>query len=492
MSNITKAISLEDLMAGEAALAGSRNSAAPTAEDLYDTAESSSYTKWRMPTNIRSVLVSSKVEPGRVASLSWSLPGDYKQNEKVYRMVGDVAQEVFPTDVIGILVDAEIRPSLRGNHGESTTDSVIGICRDGKCKRQLPNMNTGIFDTVYEFNESKDLRDTQPSKTLASLRWKPVTTQGLLEDVIRSGKSTSTITNKEGKEEVVSFDNRGMAYMYVTHVGVRVNIPSDTDGNPSIPKLMNKEEALANLITTERRVAKKVYKTYSTMKVYHMGELINENGEPLAPMFLALNMSNGAMRGHYKGGLASISKYLWSVLNCKGLKAPVHRALSEGETTILQGANGMGFYKRPSGWMTMMSLGMKEVQGGTFFSAPHFEGFDMFGSSLYEGKQHDTWGDSKNISSLNVTYLSSGLRDKVCYDPSSSKALALWDKGLAEAGFDAEPEEFTLASVISSSTQGEQNARPGFTDVTYTNVSPASAGSYFTEAVVDDDEDDLY
>jgi hypothetical protein len=354
-------------------------------------------------------------------------------------------------------------------------------------------MNTGIFDTIYEFNENKDLRDTQPNKVLASLKWKPVTTQGLLEDVIRSGKSTTTITNKEGKEEEVSFDNRGMCYMYVTHVGVRVSIPSDADGNPTIPKLMNKEETLSNLVTTERRVNKKVYKSYSTMKVYAMGELLNENGEPLTAMFLALNMSNGAMRGYYKGGLASISKYLTAVMNCKGLKAPVHRALSESETQTLQGANGMGFYKRPPGWMTMMSLGMKEVQGGTFYSAPHFEGFDMFGSSLYEGKQHDTWGDSKSISSLNVTYLSSGLRDKVYYDPSSSKALALWDKGLAEAGFDAEPEEFTLASVVSNSTQeGGQSTRPGFTDVTYTNVSPASAGSYFAEAVVDDDEDDLY
>ncbi len=491
MSNITKTISLEDLMAGEAALAGSRSSAAPTAEDLYDTAESSNYTKWRMPSNIRSVLVSSKVEPGRGPSLSWSLPGDYTKNEKVYRMVGDIAQEVFPTDVFGTLVGGEIRPSLRGNHGESNTDSVIGICRDGKCKRMLPNIETGIFDTVYEFNENKDLRDTQPSKVLASLKLKPVTSQGLLEDVIRSGRSTATITNKDGKEEVVSFENRGMAYMYVTHVGVRVSIPSDADGNPAIPKLMNKEEALANLITTERRVNKKVYRTYSTMKVYAMGELLNENGDPLAPMFLALNMSNGAMRGHYKGGLASITKYLTAVMNCKGLKAPVHRALSEGETNTLQGANGMGFYKRPYGWMTMMSLGMKEVQGGTFYSAPHFEGFDMFGSSLYEGKQHDTWGDSKSIPSLNVTYLSSGLRDKIYYDPSSSKALALWDKGLAEAGFDAEPEEFTLASVVSSSVQSDQGARPGFTDVTYRDVSPASAGSYFTEAVVDD-EDDLY
>jgi len=490
MSDLTKLPSLEDLMAAVANIEGNRSSAVPDVDDLYDSAESGNYTKWRMPPNTRSALVSSKVDPARGASLSWSKPGDYKQSEKLYCMVGGNAQEVFPTDIIGTLLDVEIRPSRRGNHGEPPSSSVIGVCRDGKCMRRLPSVDTGIIGAIYEYSDRPDLRNTQPSKELASLKWKPVTPDGLLEDIIRSGRSTATVLDKDGKEEVVAFENRGMAYMYVTHIAVRTSLPSDADGNPSIPKMMNKEEALANLITTERRVDKKVYKSYSTVRLYSMSELMDENGEALSPMFLALNMSNGAMKSNYNGGLASVSRYLMSILNGKGLKAPLDRTLSEAETNTLRTINEMGFYKRPSAWTTIMSLGMKEVQPGTFYSAPHFEGFDILGSSLYEGKQHETWGDSRKINSLNVTYLSDALRDKLSYDPTTSAKVKAWDKALLDAGFESEPEEFTLASLASTEVSNTPPANRGYTDVSYTAISSPSAGEYFTEG--DDPDEDLY
>lgn len=491
-SDITKIPSLADIQAAMIQIGGERGTAVPDADDLYESSsEGKNYTPYRMPKDTRSALVANKVEPSRGPIVTWCKPGNYKEGEKIYHMVGGSLQELFPTDIIGTLIDCEIRPSRRGNEGEPATSSVIGVCRDGQCIRRLPSIATGIVGGIYEYSESADYRNTQPSKELASLKWKPVTPEGLLEDLIREGRSTATVTDNKGEKKVVGFENRGMAYMWVTHVGVRILLGTDNKtGEPIIKKTMDREEVLANLITTERRTDKKVFKSYSYLRLYHLSELVDEDGEALAPMFIALNMSNSAMKSHYNGGLAGINKYLMALLNSKGLKAPVGRVMSEDDSNMVKTINEMGFYKRASAWTTIMSLGMKEVQSGTFYSAPHFEGFDIFGSSLYEGKQHETWGDSKGISSLNVTYLSDSLRERLRYDPSTSKQLGVWEKALEESGFDVVPEEFTLASLVgrdlSSTPRAVDSARPQ----KYVDV-PVSATSYFVDS--DDNlEEDIY
>jgi hypothetical protein len=345
---------------------------------------------------------------------------------------------------------------------------VFGICKGSTCLRTLPSLDTGIVSTIYNYNENEDSKYTAPSKELASLKWKPVTPEGLLEDLIREGRSTAPITKQDGTTGIAAFENRGMCYMYLTHVGVRVSLATDKDGNPVIPKMMDKDKALQNLVATERRVNKEVYKTYSTLQVYHLSELLNEDAEPMQPFFIALNMSNGAMKSHYNGGYASVSKYYMSILNCKGLKAPLGRTLSEGESTALQAINNLGFYNRVPAWTTIVSMGQKEVQPGTFYSVPSFEGFDLFGSSCYEGKQHETWGDKSGIGSLSVSHLSDSLRARVKYDPATSSVVSQWEKALLDAGFTT-PEEFPLSSL-----KGVGSNPPSYTNVAYTPVRQAS------------------
>jgi hypothetical protein len=484
MTYITKNISHDDMMAAIATI-GAANVDAPSVDDIFENPDGGNYTPWRMPKGIRSVLVATKVDAGRGPIISWSIPGDYTKTEKVYRMVGDTAQEVFVTDVMGTLIDCEWRPSLRGNHNEPPTNSVIAVCKDGKCLRQLPNSSTGIIGPIYEFSDDKGSRNTMPSKELTSLKWQPCTRDGLLIDLIRQGKSTATVTDKEGKQQEVAFENRGMAYMYVTHVGVHIPLTTDSDGNPVIKKTMNKEQVLANLITTERRVEGKVYKSHSTCTVYHMSELIDENGDPMEPMFLALNMSNSAMKSHYNGGYAGIARYHNAILKCKGLKAPVGRAISDEDSQLLKTINEHRFYNRISGWTTIMTLGMKEVQSGTFYSVPHFWGVDILGTPIYDGQQHATWGDARKIGSLNVDYLSDNLAAKLRYDPGTSSVLGTWDKLLKESGFTT-PEEFYLDELVSTPKD--------YTDVSYTPVATTATvvSSGMKDYFPEEEEDDPY
>jgi len=485
-TNLTSLFSLDDMMAAMANIEGVRDTPAPTADDLYESSGGNSYTKWRMPTDTRTALVANKVDVSRGPSISLSKPGNYKETEKMYSVVNGTPTEVFPTTLVGVMINVEVRPSRQGNSGEGTASSVIGICRGNECIRRLPSNETGLFANVYEFNENKDSRNTAPSKQLTSLKWKPVTSEGvLLEDLIRDGKSTAMVLNKEGKEVVASYDNRGMAYMYLTHVGVSVKLASDAKGEPIIPKMMNKEEAMQNLVTTERRVDKKVFKSYSTLRLYPLNELMDEDGTPLDAMFVGLNMSNSAMKSAYNEGLAGVTHLLTALLNCQGLKAPLGRTLSEADGTILRTINDMEFYKRLSAWTTVMTLGMKKVQESTFYSVPHFEAFDVFGTSIYDGYQHKTWADARNGSSLNVTYYSDYLRERVKYNPATSVKVGLWDKSVLEAGFDAEPEKFLLSDLA---PEVIPTPRKGYTDVSY-RVAPA-AEEYLVEA--DEDEGDLY
>ena len=470
-----------DLLAAMASIESSRSNI-PTKEDLYDTNSGAGFTKWRMP-NISSVLASNKLSG--VPTLLWSIPGDYSKTQKLYRIVNGTAQEVLPTGVVGILIDLELRPSLPSNPGTPSL-SVIGVCHQGKCTKRLPNLSTGVFPDIYNYSDRPELRYKEPSKALARLKYKPVTSQGLLEDLIKSGRSTGTIIDKkDNKEKEVAFNNRGMAYMYVTAIKVDTALATDSDGNPVITKVMNKAEVMANLVTTERRVEGKVYRSYTYSQIIPMSDVLNEDGEPIGNKFLAINMSNGAMKGNYKGGYANICKYVSTIQSGKAMKAPLARTLTEDEAKTLHSINERGLYKQPLWWLTVMTLVPKEVRAGTFYSVPHFEGFNPFGSSCYEGMQHETWADAYKGSSLNVSYPSEGVRDKLQYSFSTiSECLKLWDAALIEAGFPEKAEEFTLESVTGK-VQGSN---------TYTGTTPPSplpnADSYYTEA--DELEPDLY
>ena len=481
---LAKTISVEDLEKAMATI-GASNTAVPSVDELYETSQSKDYVGWTMPV-ISSALVANKVEangPG----ITWSVPGDYKKNVELYVNVGGRPQKIIPTDLYGIVVGGEMRPSRRGNEGEPATLSVVGVCNKdtGKCLRQLPNINTGLVDSIYEYSESEDGRNTKPSKPLASLKWKPVTPEGLLEDLIRDGRSTATVVNKKGQESVAVVENRGMCYLWLTHVAVRTQLASDADGNPKITKMQNREEVMANLITTKRRVNKKVHTSYSFIRLYHMSELMDEEGNPMQPMFLALNMSNSAMKSHYNGGLASFYRYIRSIMDCKGLKAPADRTLSEDEAKVLRAMNDSSFYRNPFAWTTMMALGDKDVKEGTRYSMPHFEGFGPTGNSLSEGREHDDWGDSRGIGSLNVTYLAPNLRERLRFDPTTAATVVnQWNKLLEEAGFTS-PEEFYLDEMVSIPKD--------YTDVPYTPVTTTAtvvSGSknYFPE----EEEDDPY
>jgi len=484
---LAKTISMEDLEMAMVSI-GASNTAVPSVDELYETAQSKDYVGWTMPV-ISSALLAQKVDangPG----VTWSVPGDYKKNVELYVNDGGRPQKIIPTDLYGIVVGGEMRPSRRGNEGETATLSVVGVCNKdtGKCLRQLPNINTGLVDTIYEYSESEDGRNTKPSKPLASLKWQPVTPEGLLVDLIRDGRSTATVVDKKGKESVAVVENRGMCYMWVTYVAVRTQLATDADGGPKITKMQNREEVMANLITTKRRVNKKVHTSYSFIRLYHMSELMDEEGNPMQPMFLALNMSNSAMKSHYNGGLASFYRYIRAIMDCKGLKAPADRTLSEDEAKVLRAMNESGFYRNPFAWTTMMALGDKDVKEGTRYSMPHFEGFGPTGNSLSEGREHDDWGDSRGIGSLNVTYLAPNLRERLRFDPTTAATVVnQWNKLLEEAGF-TPPEEFYLDELVSIPKD--------YTDVPYTPVTSTATvvspgmKDYFPEEV--DDEDNAY
>jgi hypothetical protein len=490
-SSIVSVPSMQDLMQAMADI-GSSRAAIPSIEDLYDTQDGiGGYTKWRMPPDIRSALVSQKVEAGRGPVLSWTRPGgDYKSVEKLYVKTAVGSQELFVTDVAGIIIDCEVRPSLRGNDGEGPSNSVIGVCKDGHCVRTLPSIATGgVIGNIYQYSDVEGARYRTPSKELTSLKWQFLTKEGLLKDLILNGQSTAEVLDKSGNTITAGFDNRGMLYMYVTHVGVRTLIPSDADGNPSVPKVMNKEQALQNLITIERRINKKVFKSYASLHMYPVHELYNEDDESLKPFFLALNMSNGAMKGFYSGGMCTISRYLSSISRCKGIKVPTGRNIPEDLISTCKLMNDTEsshnpIYRNPSAWTTLLTLGVKEVQPGTYYSVPHFEGFDpLFGSSIYDGSQNDSWGDQRGINGTNVTYLSEGLRQALRYNFSNTSKVSEWDTLLTEAGF-TKPEEFPLSSMAQHTSAPTTQAN-GVLDVSYSSVTPV--GEYFVEAETDDD-----
>jgi hypothetical protein len=211
---LSKTPSLDDLMAALQNIEGSRSTPAPSMEDLFDTAEGGDYTKWRMPPNTPSALVSTKVEAARGPSVSWCKPGDYKTPQKIYVKNGGTPVEVFPTDLIGTVVGCEVRPYRRGNHGEPPTSSVFGICKGGTCLRTLPSLETGILSTIYEYSDNEDSKYTTPSKELGTLKWTPVTPEGLLVDMIREGRSTAPIIKQDGTPGIAAFENRGMCYAY--------------------------------------------------------------------------------------------------------------------------------------------------------------------------------------------------------------------------------------------------------------------------------------
>lgn len=484
---ITPSVSLEALMQAVSNISAARTTDAPELDDLYESSQGGGYTKWRMPPNTRSALVTTMVQAGSTPAIAWSEPGDYRKTQKVYRMVGDQPEEVKPTDIFGVLVGCETRLSRKGNHGEPTASYVVGVCKDGKCIKRLPSLETGIVGgSPYEYSDREDSKNTLPSKNLVSMRWKPVVMPEamLLEDLIRTGRSTAQILTEEGKEVTAVYENRGMAYMWVTHVGVSINIQSDEEGNPKLTKLQQprKEQILANLVTTKRRVDKKVVTSYTSMEVVDMNELLDENGEPIGPTFLALNMSQGGMRSYYLGGLASIDRYVNPIMGNKtGLRPPANRTLSEDEVKLLRTINDTGFYKQVSSWTTWLRLGMKEVKGGTFYSMPDWTGISILGEPPNVGKEYDDWGDKSGINGLNVHYLSPALAARLKYDPSTSTALGKWEKALQEAGFDSTPEEFTLASLA------PKGGDTDYTDVSFTPISSPRPG-YAGKVAVSDSE----